>query len=60
MDKDYIKQQIQEITTQEQIAFANWQRLQGARAFAQGVLAELEKDDPKPEDAAQLSDKDVH
>jgi len=51
MDKDYIKNQIQEITTQEQIAFANWQRLQGAKAFAQSMLAELEKE--KPTDASQ-------
>ena len=44
MDMDYIKAQIAELTNQEQMAFANWQRLQGAKIFAQQVLAKMEAD----------------
>ena len=44
IDVDFLKAQIQEMNNQEQIHFANWQRVQGAKAAYTQMLAEMEKD----------------
>ena len=45
MDRAFIEKRIEELTRDEQVHFANWQRVQGAKAVLQELLAVMEKED---------------
>jgi len=53
LDVDFIEAQIQEMTDQEQIHFANWQRVQGAKLAYQQMLAQLEQPEAEKVDVTQ-------
>lgn len=44
MDRAFIEKRIKELTSDEQVAFANWQRVQGAKAVLQELLAVMDKE----------------
>ena len=46
MDRAFIEKRIQELTRDEQVHFANWQRVQGAKAVLQELLAVMDKEAP--------------
>lgn len=45
MNKEFILSQIKEMEKQEQIHFANWQRVQGAKIAYQQMLEHMEKEE---------------
>lgn len=44
MDRAFIEKRIEQLTREEPVHYANWQRCQGARAILQELLAVMDKE----------------